>query len=200
MLKPSEVALHTQNLVAELVPKYMDQSAIRVVTGGPVETAKMLEHKFNHIFYTGSSKVARHISAAAATHLTPMVLELGGQGPAIVTRNADVDVSAKRIALVKFLNAGQICLSVNHIFADPFIYDEFVERLKHWTAKFRGGNDEAMVTIVNKRNYQRLSGLLERTSGQVSTAGAPDSKRNFFPPTVVSGVKLDGKGAMSLCV
>jgi aldehyde dehydrogenase (NAD+) len=107
LMKPSELAVASQKLLQTLVAQYLDPSAIGLVTGGPSETAYILERKFDHIFFTGSSKIARHITSAAAKHLTPTVLELGGQGPAIVTESADVDLAAKRIAYAKFLNAGQ---------------------------------------------------------------------------------------------
>jgi aldehyde dehydrogenase (NAD+) len=127
MLKPSELSVASQALLVELIPKYLDSSAIRLVTGGPQETSRILEHRFNHIFFTGSSKVARFVTAAAAKHLTPTVLELGGQGPAIVTKTANIDLAAKRIAAGKFQNAGQICLSINHVFAEPEIHDQVSE-------------------------------------------------------------------------
>jgi aldehyde dehydrogenase (NAD+) len=107
LMKPSELALASQKLLQTLVAQYLDSSAIALVTGGPIETAHILERRFDHIFFTGSSAIARHITAAAAKHLTPTVLELGGRGPAIVTQSADVDLAAKRIAYAKFLNAGQ---------------------------------------------------------------------------------------------
>jgi len=124
MLKPSELALASQALLVDLIPRYLDTSAIRIVTGGPQETGKILELRFNHIFFTGSGVVAKYVTAAAAKHLTPTVLELGGQGPAIITKSANVDLAAKRVAYGKFLNAGQICLTVNHVFAEPEIYDQ----------------------------------------------------------------------------
>lgn len=107
LMKPSELAPASQKLLQDLVAQYLDPDAIALVTGGQSETSHYLKRKFDHIFFTGSSKVARHIASAAAKHLTPIVLELGGQGPAIVTQSADVDLAAKRIAYAKFLNAGQ---------------------------------------------------------------------------------------------
>lgn len=85
ILKPSELAPATQSLLADLIPKYLDQSAIQLVTGGPTEVGRILESKFQHIFYTGGGKVGRIVATAAAKHLTPVVLELGGQAPVIVT-------------------------------------------------------------------------------------------------------------------
>jgi acyl-CoA reductase-like NAD-dependent aldehyde dehydrogenase len=108
ILKPSDVAVHCEQLLMELIPKYMDQRAIRCITAGPREMEHILQRRFNHIFYTGSSHVGKIIYAAAAKHLTPVTLELGGQGPAIVCKSADIDVAARRIAAGKFANAGQV--------------------------------------------------------------------------------------------
>jgi aldehyde dehydrogenase (NAD+) len=168
MVKPSELAPASQDLIARLVTKYLDQSAIRVVTGGPAETSKILEQRFNQIFFTGSNKTARYITTAAAKYLTPTVLELGGQGPAIVTASADIDLAAKRIALGKFMNAGQICLTVNHVFVEPLIHDKFVERLGFWFDRFGDGDSSEQISrIINERNYDRLISVLEKTQGKI---------------------------------
>lgn len=193
MMKPSEMTVACQDLIVKLVPKYLDPSTIRIATGGPGETAKILEHKFNHIFFTGSSKVARYITAAAAKNLTPTVLELGGQGPAVVTASANVDLAAKRIALGKFQNAGQICLSINHVFVDPSIHDKFVARLGFWFDTYLKGeksSSEQMTKIVNESNYDRLVSLLEKSEGQITYGGKRDRNQKFMAPTVVTGVTL----------
>lgn len=169
MIKPSEIAVACQDLLVKLISEYLDSSAIQLVTGDPAETATILELKFNHIFFTGSNKVARYITAAAAKHLTPTVLELGGQGPAIVAASANVDLAAKRMALGKFLNAGQICLSINHVYVDPSVHDKLVERLAHWFNVYQDESGEQMCRIVNDRNFDRLAGLLEKTDGKVLT-------------------------------
>jgi aldehyde dehydrogenase (NAD+) len=192
MLKPSELAVASQDLLTKLVPKYLDPSAIRLVTGGPAETSKILEHKFNHIFFTGSGKVARFITAAAAKHLTPTVLELGGQGPAIVTASANVDLAAKRIALGKFLNAGQICLSINHVFVDPSVHDQFIQRLGHWFDVYLQESGEQLCRIVNERNFDRLSSMLEKTHGEIAYGGKRDRTQKYIAPTVVTGVTIKG--------
>lgn len=193
MLKPSELAEASQALLVSLIPRYLDPSAIRIVTGGPAETGRILEHRFNHIFFTGSSKVARFITAAAAKNLTPVVLELGGQGPAIVTSSANVDLAAKRIAYGKFLNAGQICLSINHIFADPVVYDELVERLSFWFAKFLNGSNDGYCRIINERNFDRLTSLLDKTQGKIVCGGKRDRSSCFLEPTVVRDITISGK-------
>ncbi|TLD29320.1 hypothetical protein PspLS_03575 [Pyricularia sp. CBS 133598] len=191
LLKPSDLSVHTERLLQELVPKYLDPRAIRIVTGGPAETGYMLEKRFNHIFFTGSTKVGRIVAAAAAKHLTPVVLELGGQDPAIVHKTADIDYSARRIVHAKFQNAGQICLSVNHVFVDPEVADEFVERASYWCAKFIEGDAENhMCRIVNTRNFDRLRGLLDSTSGKVVQGGWSDPETRYIQPTVVRDVTM----------
>ncbi|KAI5820328.1 Aldehyde/histidinol dehydrogenase [Pyronema omphalodes] len=191
MLKPSELSCATQNLFAELVPKYLDPSAIRVVTGGPQETQEILKRRFNHIFFTGSNKVAKFVTEAAAKYLTPTVLELGGQGPAVVTAKANVDLAAKRIAYVKYMNAGQICLSVNHIFVDPSVHDEFVEKLGFWFNTFIAEKPENMVRIVNVRNWDRLTGLLNRSNGKLVYGGKKDRDIKYLEPTIMTDIGYD---------
>ncbi|KAF5625189.1 aldehyde dehydrogenase (NAD+) [Fusarium tjaetaba] len=169
IIKPSELAMNSERVMADLVASYLDQSAIRLVTGGPEETTKILKYRFDHIFFTGSAKVARFITAAAAQNLTPTTLELGGQCPAIITKTANIDLSAKRIAAVKFQNAGQICLSVNHVFADPSIYDQFLARLEYWTRTFAATGQ--MCHIINERNRDRLVNMLHQSRGRVIYCG-----------------------------
>lgn len=188
LLKPSEVTANTQQLFVDLIPKYLDTSAVRVVTGGAAETGALLQRKYDHIFFTGSVPVARHIAAAAAKHLTPTVLELGGQCPAIVTSSADVEAAARDIAWIKYLNAGQICLSVNHVFAHPSVEKKLIERMTFWLNKYNKGSD--MTHIVNDKNYARLTGLAEKTEGTVQHSGEADAKTRNLPPQIVSNVKL----------
>lgn len=190
LMKPSELAAASQDLLVELVSKYLDSSAISIVTGGPKETAHVLEHKYDHIFFTGSGKVARFITAAAAKHLTPTVLELGGQGPAIVTKSANVDLAAKRIAYAKFLNAGQICLSVNHVFVDPSVHSKFVERLEYWNKQYLSEGE--MCKIVNERNYDRLAGMIGKSQGRKIECGKSDRAALSMQPIILDGVKFDG--------
>ncbi|TLD31406.1 hypothetical protein PspLS_01746 [Pyricularia sp. CBS 133598] len=188
IIKPSELASASEKVIVELVNRYLDGSAIRAVTGGPKETSEFLTYRFDHIFFTGSTKIAKFVAAAAAKHLTPTVLELGGQCPAIITKTADVDLAAKRVAYAKFVNAGQICLSVNHVFVDPAIHHQFVDSLKRWTVEF--GSSGQMCNIINERNYDRLNEMLEKTQGKVLCGenGSRETKR--IPGTVVDQVTM----------
>ena len=191
LLKPSELSAHSERLLSELVPKYLDSRAVRLVSGGAIETGYILSKKFNHIFFTGSSTVARIIAAAAAKHLTPIVLELGGQGPAIVTKSADVDFAARRIAAAKFTNAGQICLSVNHVFVEPEIVEQFLQRVAyHFGSLLEGEGKDHLCHIVNDRNFDRLRSVLDKSSGKIIYGGEKDPKSRYFEPTVVRNVTI----------
>ncbi|PYH70554.1 aldehyde dehydrogenase [Aspergillus vadensis CBS 113365] len=191
VLKPSDVAQASQDLLMEIIPMYLDRDAITCVSAGPSEMKHILETRFDHIFYTGSANVAKIIYAAAAKHLTPVTLELGGQGPAIVAPSANIDLAAKHIAWAKFSNAGQICVNVNHVLIDPSIREAFVTRLIHYFDEFTGGRDnkpDYYSRIINERNFNRLESLLDRTSGKIIYGGIRNRQSRYFGPTVVVDV------------
>ena len=199
MVKPAETVVATQDLLAGLIPKYLDQEAVRVVTGGPKEATMILERRFDHIFYTGSTKIAKFIAAAAAKHLTPTVLELGGQAPCIVTPSADIDTAAKRIVFSKYMNCGQICLAANHVFVDPSIHDKFVERAIYWLGQYlKDGSQDDAVRIVNEQNYDRLVGLLKQTEGKIVCGGKTDRENKYIQQTLVTNVTMQGKPLCSM--
>lgn len=177
--------------MADLIPKYLDDTAIKVVTGGIPETTSLLELKFDLIFYTGSPATGKIISQAAAKTLTPTVLELGGQGPVIVTKSANVDLAAKRIALSKYINAGQICLSSNHVFCDPSLADALVAKMSEYFRSYlsaQGKND--MVHIVSDKHFDRLTTLLSSTKGTIATGGSTSKSTRYIEPTIVTDIKL----------
>ncbi|OAA74020.1 Aldehyde dehydrogenase NAD(P)-dependent [Cordyceps fumosorosea ARSEF 2679] len=200
VLKPSELAPASQDLIARIVPEYLDRDAVRVVTAGPAEMDHLLGRKFDHIFFTGSTAVGKIIYARAAPTLTTVTLELGGRGPAIVTARADVDLAARRIANVKFLNSGQVCVGVNHVFVDPKVKAPFLAALAKYFDKYLGGGHAAgastvnpghVTNIINDRHYNRLEGLLEKSSGNIIYGGGRDPATRYFAPTVVDNVTTD---------
>ena len=191
-LKPSELAPATATLIDSLFPDYMDTSAIAVLTGGATETSNMLKLKWNHIFYTGGSSVGRIIATAAAKHLTPNVLELGGQSPVIVTSSADIDLTAKRICAAKITNSGQVCLNANHIFAHPSVHDKLIERMIHWHKVFAADNSESTFAhIISEKHFDRITNLLKSSSGEVVYGGNTDRSTKFIQPTIVKDIMLD---------
>ncbi|KAJ5092620.1 Aldehyde dehydrogenase NAD(P)-dependent [Penicillium alfredii] len=192
ILKPSELAPAAQKLLREIIPKYMDPGAIRCVTAGPEEMQYVLTHRFDHIFYTGSPRIARVIQTAATKYLTPVTLELGGQAPAIVTATANIDLSAKHIAATKFMTAGQVCVNVNHVLVDPRVRDVLISHLIQHFDVFMGGRDtrpEGYTHVINEHHFDRLENLLQRTSGQIIYGGHRDRATRFFSPTIVVGVQ-----------
>ncbi|CEJ94923.1 Putative Aldehyde dehydrogenase [[Torrubiella] hemipterigena] len=194
VLKPSELAPASQDLLVEIVPKYLDSSAIQIVTAGPKDMDHLLSKKWAHIFFTGSTGVGKIIYAKAVENLSTVTLELGGRGPAIVTANANIDLSAKRIANTKFMNSGQVCVGVNHIFVDPKVKKPFIEALKKYFDQFLSGEESEpsyCTRIVNDKNYGRLEALLEKSKGTVIYGGDRNPKTRYWGPTIVDNVTTD---------
>lgn len=142
LIKPSEVAPATSAFLARRLPEFLDPDAVKVVEGGVLETETLLQHRFDHIFYTGSSRVGRIIMRAAAEHLTPVTLELGGKSPAIVDSTADLEIAARRIAFGKFYNAGQTCVAPDYVLIHEDVHDEFLEWLTAQLLEFYGKRPE----------------------------------------------------------
>ena len=192
VLKPSEVTAHTSAVLAELLPKYLDTEAIALVEGGVPETSALLEQRFDHIMYTGNGSVAKVVMEAAAKHLTPVTLELGGKSPCIVDRTADLAVTARRIAWGKFMNAGQTCIAPDYILAEEGIQEELISELKKSVEQFYSGDtkDNADYTrIVNERHHARISNLM--TGEEVAFGGGSRAEDCYIEPTVLRNVSPD---------
>ena len=195
VLKPSEVTPSVSALVEELVPKYFDVSAVAVVTGAVDETTALLEQRFDHIFYTGNAKVARVVMRAAAEHLTPVTLELGGKSPAVVAADANIEVTAKRIAWAKFLNAGQTCVAPDYVLVEASVEDQLVAALAAAVTTFYGSDPRQSTDyarIVNERHHDRLMKLLDgRDYDATVIGGTGDRTSRYLAPTILAGVKPD---------
>jgi aldehyde dehydrogenase (NAD+) len=193
ILKPSELAPATSALLAKLCAKYLDQRALRVIEGGIPENTALLAQKFDHIFYTGNGMVGRIVMKAAAEHLTPVTLELGGKSPCIVDEHVDLEVAAKRIAWAKFFNCGQTCVAPDYLLVHEKVYDRFMDALTATVKRF-WGDDPAQspdyCRIVNPRHHRRLSDLLEG-SGNVVIGGQTDPASLYIAPTVLRDVPED---------
>ncbi len=193
VLKPSEVSSATSALIAKIVPRYFDTSAIRVLEGGVPETTKVLEQRFDHIFYTGNGRVARIVMAAAAKHLTPVTLELGGKSPTYVDRSADLDVTARRIMWGKLYNAGQTCVAPDYVLAHADIHDALLDKMVQVVREFHGPDSQKSPDfgrIVNDRHHGRLTGLLEG-AGTVVLGGESDAAERYLAPTILRDVPHD---------
>jgi aldehyde dehydrogenase (NAD+) len=153
-----------------------------VAEGGAEASLGLLGQGVDHCFFTGSPAVGRAVMAAAAPHLTPVTLELGGKCPAIVTSSARVDVAARRIAFGKLVNSGQTCVAPDYVLVDRRVRDELVGELASALARFSGGRS---VPVVNPRHAARLAGLLRAAGGRVTLGGAVDVDAALAQPTVV---------------
>ena len=192
VLKPSEVSAHTAAVLAELVPRYLDERVAAVVTGGVEETTALLAERFDHIFYTGNGRVGRVVMTAAAQHLTPVTLELGGKSPAVVAADANLAVAARRIAWAKFLNAGQTCVAPDYVLVDRSVEPRLVELLCDAVAQMYGADPRSspdLARIVSDGHFSRLVGLLDAGGyGTLACGGGHDRTARYIAPTVLAGV------------
>jgi aldehyde dehydrogenase (NAD+) len=184
VLKPSEVAPASSALMAELVPKYLDNDAIAVVEGDGAVSQELIEQGFDHLLFTGGTEIGRKVYESAASHLTPVTLELGGKSPVIVSADADIDVAAQRIAWTKLINSGQICIAPDYVLADAKIRDELVDKIKAAVTTFESA-DSTGKRIVNQRHFDRLTASLAATKGNVAIGGGSDASKLSIQPTVV---------------
>jgi len=182
VLKPSEIAAASSRLMAELVPRYLDTDAIVVIEGDAAVSQQLIAQGFDRVMFTGGTEIGRKVYEAAAPHLTPVTLELGGKSPVIVAADADVDVAAKRIAWIKLINAGQTCIAPDYVLADAKIRDELVSRIGEAITKFGFGEP---MRIVNKRQFDRLTDCLANTKGTIALGGNSDASGLRIQPTVV---------------
>ena len=191
VLKPASLTGHSSILIAELVSKYMDPSAITVVEGGAESGSILLEQKFDKIMYTGGCGVAKIVAAAAAKNLTPVDLELGGKNPCIVTSSmSDMHVAARRMAWSKFaVNAGQICISPDYLMVHESIGDQFVQLIEKNIAGFFENDpakSEYNTRIINESNTKRLGKILDLDKAFITLGGTSDVSKKYIAPTILN--------------
>jgi aldehyde dehydrogenase (NAD+) len=192
VLKPSEIAAHTSGVLAKLVRRYLDPECFAVFEGGVPETQAILAERFDHVFYTGNGSVAREVMAAAARHLTPVTLELGGKSPCIVDRDADLEVAARRIAWGKFMNAGQTCIAPDYVLVHQAREADLIDALRRTLREFYGedpGRSPDFARIPNLRHHRRLAALLK--DGDVVVGGQTDETDAYIAPTVMRNPRPD---------
>jgi aldehyde dehydrogenase (NAD+) len=190
--KPSELTPHTSAVLARRIPEYLDPQCVAVIEGGTVECGLLLEQRYDHIFFTGSNRVAHVVMEAAARHLTPVTLELGGKSPVIIDDSANLEVAGRRVAWGKFLNAGQTCIAPDYVLVTKGAADRFVEELRRAIFDFYGQDPAASpdyARIVDDGHYHRLVNLLG--SGMVAVGGEHDEASRYVAPTVLRDVAPD---------
>ncbi|KAH8596477.1 Aldehyde/histidinol dehydrogenase [Bisporella sp. PMI_857] len=188
VLKPSEVSPAAAMVMKKVVEESLDSSAYAVVNGGVPETTALLNEKWDKIFYTGSANVGTIIAKKAAETLTPVVLELGGRNPAIVTKHADPRLAARRLLWAKSHNAGQVCISQNYIMVEKDILPAFIAELKVAIKEFYPNGTKTspdFARIVNNRHFHRIKKMLDESRGKILLGGEVDEAENYIDITVV---------------
>lgn len=192
IVKPSELAPATSALIADLLPKYLDMNAIAVVEGGKEPTSALLSLAFDKIFYTGGEQVGKIVMSAAAKHLTPVTLELGGKSPCIVDKNIDLDTAMNRIVWGKLMNAGQTCIAPDYLLVHMSNLDNVVNALKKAiTKQYKKdpSKNRFYGRIINQRHCARLVSYLDKQN--VVFGGEHDIENNYLAPTVVVNPSLE---------
>jgi aldehyde dehydrogenase (NAD+) len=193
VLKPSELASATSNLLAKLIPKYLDSKAVAVYEGGIEETTELLKQRFDHIMYTGSEAVGKIVMRAASEYLTPVTLELGGKSPCIVDDQTNLKVTANRIVWGKFLNAGQTCIAPDYILVTAQQREPLIKALQQALIKQYGHDPKESPDygrIVNERHFKRITGYLKNQEDNLILGGQTDAEQKYIAPTLVFGPEL----------
>lgn len=192
ILKPSEIASSSSAIIAKLINSHFPSNYFAVVEGSVDVTTELLTYKFDKIFFTGSTRVGKIVYQAAAKHLTPVTLELGGKSPTFILSDCNVNLTARRIVWAKFLNAGQSCVAPDYILVHKSIEKEFLQALQKFIQKFFGDIDdvkENYVRIINDENFSRLESLLNKE--KVYCGAKVNREKKFIAPTVLHNVTFD---------
>ncbi|MCL2932531.1 MAG: aldehyde dehydrogenase [Trichodesmium sp. MAG_R03] len=194
IIKPSEIAVNTSEVVVDLIAHTFDSSYIATVTGGVETSQQLLAEKFDHIFFTGGTRVGKIVMEAAAKNLTPVTLELGGKNPCIVDDNIQLEYTAKRITWGKFLNAGQTCVAPDYLLVNKSIQSDLLEKIKQSIEKFYGknpANSPDYGRIINEKQFNRLNDLLKE--GKIVIGGETKSEELYISPTVLEGINWNSE-------
>ncbi len=192
VLKPSEFAPHTAAALGRLIGATFPKEYIAVVQGEREAAEALLREKFDTIFFTGSTSVGRVVMAAAARQLTPVTLELGGKCPGLVCADAPPDITARRIAWGKFMNAGQTCVAPDFVLVDHRLRPAFMEALQRALHDFYGEDPKQSPDygrIINQKHFDRLTGYL--SDGQIAHGGQHEAIDLYLAPTILTGVRTD---------
>jgi len=192
LLKPSELTPNTAAIIQKIISKVFSINHVEVIQGDASVATQLLEQRWDYIFFTGSVAVGKIVAKAAAQHLTPVTLELGGKNPCIVDETANLQIAAKRIVWGKFINAGQTCIAPDYILVHQKSKESFIQFLKQEITNAYGDDPEISpdyARIINAKNWSRLVGMLE--SDKVIFGGKYNSETNYLAPTLIEENNLD---------
>ena len=191
VVKPSEYAVHSAKVLAKLLWEIFDEKYVAVLLGGRAVNEAVLKERFDYIFFTGSPAVGSVVMEAAAKHLTPVTLELGGKSPCIVDKTADIKRAARRIVWGKFLNAGQTCVAPDYVLVQEEVKEPLLRKMKHYIRKMY--RDEPLLNpeypkIINEKHFNRLKKMLLEQDGEIITGGRMDADTLKIEPTLLAGL------------
>ncbi|UEX90774.1 aldehyde dehydrogenase [Staphylococcus ratti] len=194
IVKPSELTPNVSNVIATIIEETFESDYVSVVQGGKACLQSLLQLPFNHIFFTGSTKVGQIVYESAAKHLTPVTLELGGKSPTIIDKTANLKVASERICFGKFMNLGQTCVAPDYVLIDAAIKEDFVRAMKTTIKEFYGdkpAESEDLGRIVSQQHFERLSRLLDVHQSNIVIGGYQDAQTKLIEPTVLDDIHPD---------
>ncbi len=189
LLKPSEIAAHTQALLVDLINSHFPANYVHAIEGGPDEMQALLALKFDYLFFTGGTQIGKIMMQAAAQHLTPVTLELGGKSPCIVDPTADLDAAARRIMWAKTTNAGQVCIAPDFLYVHASCKEALIEKFKRHLYHFYGDDplkSNSYGRIINPKHFERLQKLMQH--GRIRLGGHTDASHLYIAPTVIDEI------------
>jgi aldehyde dehydrogenase (NAD+) len=194
VLKSSEFAPATSAVMKKIIEQNFSREYILYTEGDGAEVVPSLmkNFRFDHIFYTGSTAVGKIIYKMAAEQLIPVTLELGGKSPAVIERDADIKAAARRIAVTKFSNAGQMCVAPDYVLVHEDVKEKFIDNLKKTLLKFFGANPAGSYSygkIINEKQFNRLTAYLSQ--GKIAIGGNHDRNKLYIEPTIIEDVNID---------
>lgn len=191
VLKPSELTPHTSKIIAKIIQETFDENHVNVIQGDKNVAQKLLQERWDYIFFTGSVAVGKIVYQAAAKNLTPVTLELGGKSPCVIDETAKIQQAARRIVWGKFVNAGQTCIAPDYVLVHSSKKAALLHALSQEITKAYGTDVAASpdyARIINKSNFDRLVALMENTT--VITGGITNATDLYIAPTIIEQVKL----------
>ena len=200
ILKPSEYVPHTAQLIKKMVETLFEPQEVAIFLGDQQTAQALLQKPFDHIFFTGSTRVGKLVMEAAARHLSSVTLELGGKSPVIIDRSANLKDAAQKVAFYKYLNSGQTCIAPDYLLVHQEVSEEFADLLKTQIRNMFGTErtrqmPPSYARIINKPHYQRLKNMLQETKtngARILTGGEYDEEQNFISPTLLKISEPDG--------
>lgn len=196
VVKPSQNSEHTSKIMKDIIEETFDPEYICVIIGEHKVAEELLENKFDYVFYTGSARVGKMVMESAAKHLTPLTLELGGKSPAIVDKEANMKLAAKRIVFGKLLNCGQTCVAPDYVLVHKDVKEKFVQYCKQYIEQFLGQdwkNNNEYPKMINERQFARIVEIINEDKEKILYGGKNDKTSMKIQPTLIDDKEINSK-------